>query len=243
MNAIESLQQQIERQARPETKAWWDSYLKHAIPFRGVPMAGIRTALHAWLRDEALHAAAPEQQLDLALSLMRERYAEDKLAGILLLQEVLLPGGIRWERDLPRFAALFQEGAIYDWNTCDWFCVRVLGPLAEREGEACARAIAAWRTADNLWQRRGSGVAFVNLARKGDAFFPGFVEMVLETCDATVQSPERFAQTGTGWVLRELSRVEPEHVAEFVTRHVEQMSGEGLRYATAKLPPETRARL
>ena len=244
MTAIAALQQRIESQARPETKAWWESYLKHAIPFRGVPMAGIRAALHAWLRDETLHDAAPEQQLDLALSLIRERYAEDKLAGILMLQEIVLPaGGIHWERDLPRFAALFGEGAIYDWNTCDWFCVRVLGPLAEREGEACARAIAAWRSADNLWQRRASGVAFVNLARKGDAFFPGFVEMVLEICAATVQSPERFAQTGTGWVLRELSRAEPERVADFVARHVERMSGEGLRYAIAKLPPETRTRL
>ncbi|HSH76954.1 MAG TPA: DNA alkylation repair protein [Herpetosiphonaceae bacterium] len=103
MNAIAALQQQIERQARPETKAWWESYLKHAIPFRGVPMAGIRAELHAWLRDQALYDAAPSRQMDLALGLMCERYAEDKLAGILLLQEVLLPAGdIRWRMVLTR---------------------------------------------------------------------------------------------------------------------------------------------
>jgi hypothetical protein len=32
-------------------------------------------------------------QLDLALALFHERYAEEKLAGTLLLQEILLPTG------------------------------------------------------------------------------------------------------------------------------------------------------
>ena len=245
MHPIAMLQQQLEQQAHPQTKTWWENYLKHAIPFRGVKMAAIRTTLHAWLEDEAVQRAVPvESHTDLALSLIREPYAEDKLAGILLLQERVLPaGGIVWQRDLPRFAALFQDGAIYEWSTCDWFCVRVLGPLAQREGEPCARAIAAWRHAGTLWQRRAAGVAFVNLAPHGDANFPGFTAMLLEICATTVQSPERFAQTGTGWVLRELSRAEPERVAAFIESHIRHLSGEGLRYATAKLPPESRARL
>ena len=57
------------------------------------------------------------------------------------------------------------------WNVCDWFCVKVLGSLVEMEGEACARAIAGWRRAENLWQRRAAGVAFVNLVGRGDKNF------------------------------------------------------------------------
>jgi 3-methyladenine DNA glycosylase AlkD len=175
---------------------------------------------------------------------MRQTHAEDKLAGILYLQEVLLPAGaIDWRQDLPRFAALFGEGHIFEWNTCDWFCVKVLGPLAEREGEPCARAISAWRTAANLWQRRASGVAFVNLAPRGDKNFPGFTDMLLETCDATVRHPERFAQTGTGWVLRELSRAEPQRVSDFIEAHVGHFSAEGLRQAIGKLSPEMQGHL
>jgi FAD/FMN-containing dehydrogenase len=34
--------------------------------------------------------------------------------------EILLPAGeVNWPDDLPRFAELFQQGFIYDWNTCD----------------------------------------------------------------------------------------------------------------------------
>jgi 3-methyladenine DNA glycosylase AlkD len=175
---------------------------------------------------------------------MQERYAEDKLAGILYLGEVLLPeGALDWPEDVPRFAAVFQDGHIYDWNTCDWFCVKVLGPLVRREGELCARAIAGWRTAENLWQRRASGVAFVNLAKDGDENFPGFTNMLLEICAATAEHPERFAQTGTGWVLRELSLAEPEQVTGFVETHIRLFSSEALQKAVAKLDAETRARL
>jgi hypothetical protein len=55
--------------------------------------------------------------------------------------------------------------------------------------------------------------------------------------------PERFAQTGTGWVLRELSLAEPERVVEFIAQHAGPFSTEALRSATAKLPQEERLRL
>lgn len=245
MTDINTLQQRLDAAANPKTKAWWESYLKGVIPFRGVKMADIRAALHTWVDEEGIGDMLPaSEQKDLALALLRETHTEDKLAGILYLQEILLPAGaIDWRVDLPRFAVLFENGHIYDWNTCDWFCVKVLGPLAEREGEACARAIAAWRSAGTLWQRRAGAVAFVNLAAKGEENFPGFTAMLLETCGALAESDERFAQTGAGWVLRELSVAAPARVTDCIETNLHQFSSEGLRYAIAKLPDDTQSRL
>jgi 3-methyladenine DNA glycosylase AlkD len=244
-NRILLLQRELDEKSDTQTKAWWEAYMKGAIPFRGVKMAGIRAALHGWLQWAGVRPGLPEEeQKDLAFALIRETYSEDKIAGILFFQEALLPAGeVDWQRDLPRFARLFEEGHIADWSTCDWLCVRVLGPMVERYGPACAEAIAAWRTSPNLWQRRASGVAFVNLAPKGDANFPGFTDLVLSTCAATVSHPERFSQTGTGWVLRELSRAEPERVAQFIEENAGYFSTEGLNYATARLQPETKSHL
>lgn len=234
---IATLQARLADVAQPKTKAWWERYLKGVIPFRSVKMAGIRAALHDWINAEGLADQPTDRQKDLAFALLQETYTEDKLAGILYLQERLLPAGmIDWTLDLPRFAALFDDGYVYDWNTCDWLCVKVLGPLAQRDGEPCARAIAAWKDADTLWRHRASGVAFVNLAKQGDAFFPGFMTMLLEGCAATVQSPERFVQTGTGWVLRELSLADLDRVVAFITDHLPRFSREGLRTAVEKLP-------
>jgi 3-methyladenine DNA glycosylase AlkD len=242
---IRALQARLDGAADAQIRNWWEGYLRGAIEFRGVNMAGIRAALRAWIHDEHIAATVSlDAQMDLALALIRQRYAEDKLAGILYLQEVLLPqGAVECEVDLPRFACLFEDGAIYDWNTCDWFCVRVLGPLIEREGECCARAVAAWRQADGIWQRRAAGVAFVNVAKRGEANFAGFTDMLLDVCAATVQHGERFAQTGTAWVLRELSRADPGAVIRFVERHLNELSREALRSATEKLPVLDRTRL
>jgi 3-methyladenine DNA glycosylase AlkD len=244
MNEVERLQDRLQQAADPKTKAWWEGYMKGAIPFRGVKMADIRSAVHHWAEQSGVTARSPDELRELALSLIRLTYCEDKLAGVLVLQEILLPArAIRCPADLPRFASLFNEGHIYEWNTCDWFCVRVLGPLAQLEGEGCARSIADWREADNLWQRRAAGVAFVNLAQRGEQNFPGFTDMLLEVCAATARSPERFAQTGTGWVLRELSHAEPARVTDFIEDHLTELSREAVRYAAAKLPADTQARL
>jgi 3-methyladenine DNA glycosylase AlkD len=242
---IAKLQQELDQRARPGTKTWWENYLKQAISFRGVKMADIRSALHEWIEDEriATELSLPTQ-MSLALRLLREAYAEDKLAGMLYLQEVLLPkGAVEWETDLAQFASFFEDGHIQDWNTCDRFCVKVLGSLVEREGEECARAIAAWKEARTLWQRRASGVAFVNLAKHGEDNFAGFTEMLLEVCAATVQHPERFAQTGTGWVLRELGLAEQERVVDFIQQHRDRFSREAVRKAVEKMPVEIQKEL
>jgi 3-methyladenine DNA glycosylase AlkD len=230
MALIRKLQRKLQLQADPRTKAWWEGYLKHVIPFRGVPMAGVRASLHAWIREEDILAMLSNgKQKDLALGLFREEHAEDKLAGILFLQEVLLPNGVvSFRTDLPKFAKLFSGGSIYEWNICDWFCVKVLGPLVEREGMPCALALSRWSKAKNLWQRRASIVAFVNLAKRGDGNFPGFTDRVLQNCEGLLKDRQRFAQTGAGWVLRELSRAEPERVSAFIRSHLGIISQEGL---------------
>ena len=237
---IDRLQARLDAHATAATREWWTKYLRGAASFRGVKMGDIRTAVHAWFKEERLvEHLSVRQQKDLALMLLEEDYTEDKLAGILYLQEILLPAGaLDWRSDLPRFARLFDEEYIRDWSACDWFCVKVLGPLAEQQGEACARAISEWREANSVWQRRASVVAFANLASKGESNFPGFTEMVLENCSQLLRSEERFAQTGVGWVLRELSRSDEVRVIKFVEAKLGRFSRESLKNATKYLPSE-----
>jgi hypothetical protein len=130
---------------------------------------------------------------------------------------------------------LFDEGCIQDWSTCDWLCVKRPRPPdpARRRGGGAAGS-PSWRTASTLWRRRAAGVAFVNHASQGEANFTGFTDLVLEICATTVADPARFAQTGTGWVLRELALAEPHRVLTFTEAHLPHLSAEGLRYITEK---------
>ena len=223
---IERLQSRLQSNADPKKKEWWEAYLKQVITFRGVPMDVIRREVREWL--------PADNRVDLALELIREPLAEDKLAGILILSEHVVPAGTPPGSELlPAMEPLFEQGHIADWNTCDWFCVKFTHRLVVRDGPDLAPAIAAWSDANTLWQRRAALVSFVSLAPKGDDNWPDFVEMLLGICAKNMKDPARFSQTGVGWALRELSKAEPDQVAAFVDSHT--LSREARKMALAKI--------
>lgn len=233
---IADLQARLQEAASEPKREWWERYLRGSASFRGVSMGEVRTTLHDWYHEHGFETWESTEQARLALQLIRQNHTEDKLAGMLFLQEILLPSGEpQHSLLLPEFADLFEGGCLADWNSVDWFCVKVLGPLVERDGEPCARGIGDWRMASTLWQRRASAVAFVNLVKRGE-IFPGFFQIVMESCEVLVGDRERFSQTGAGWVLREMSRVDPVAVETFLTDHLEEMSREAVRNAVKKLP-------
>jgi hypothetical protein len=71
----------------------------------------------------------------------------------------------------------------------------------------------------------------VNLARYGNV-----IAEVLQACKITIKNPERFAQLGAGWVLRELWLAESSTVEAFIKEHHQRVSREGLRYGIEKMP-------
>jgi 3-methyladenine DNA glycosylase AlkD len=190
-------------------------------------MADIRRIVRDWW--------PPDGDVELACALIEEPITEDKLAGILALGEILETG------DLERFERLFAEGHVHDWGVCDWFCVKVLGPMVQRAEDPLplAQAIASWRESEPLWQRRASVVAFVKLVPRPEEHFPGFVELVLDACETiTRNGKERFVQTGAGWVLRELRRASPDEVDAWLERHAELLTAD----ARQSLKPRPRGR-
>lgn len=228
--SVTYLQARLEARADPATREWWERYLKGAARFRGVPTAAIRDEAARWWDDARADDLPPDAQLDICLALLACPFTEDKLAGMLLLGERLIPDGrVACPGVLPRFARLYADGHLADWNAVDWFCVRVLGPLITVGGEDCARAIAAWVESDGTWQRRSALVAFVDHARAGR-----HATLIEETAARLVRYEERFAQTAVGWTIRELGRAEPDLAAAFLDRHRDAMSAEARRQATTR---------
>lgn len=58
-----------------------------------------------------------------------------------------------------------------------------------------------WAKNENLWMRRASCVAFVNLARKANN---ELLTLLFEICDLNIKHQERFNQLGCGWLLRNM---------------------------------------
>ena len=225
---------QLDASADTKTKQWWESYMKGALPFRGVPMATIRRTVHSVWGSKGLGELPVEDRIEIALAQFKSRYSEDKVAGILMLAERILDDLETSHHVL--LARPFEEGLVNDWSTCDWYCVKALGPFVDAaDRKMRSKAIAGWSEAESLWQRRAAAVSFVNYAPQGDRFFEGFSDLVIRVCERNVNDPARFSQTSVGWVLRELSKAVPEKVSAFVERHRDVMSREAVKSATKHL--------
>jgi 3-methyladenine DNA glycosylase AlkD len=212
------------------TRDWWERYLTGTARFRGVKMADTRKIVRTCVERHRLDPSDTETLLDHAERLVAQPWSEDKLAAVLLLAEHALPG-LSIDH-LDRLAGPLAAGHLADWNSVDWYCVKVLGPfvVAGADTEVRCRAVAGWVHADGLWQRRAGSVAFTGHAATEPELFDGFTAMLLEVADVNTGDPTRWSQTSVGWLLRELARRRPDLVTEFLASHPE-LSTEARRNA------------
>ena len=210
--------------------------MKDTIPFRGVGIPVIRVTINSWRESYRLNEWPLEKELELALQFFQEKYAEDKLAGIIYLQEHLYHQ-FNWKELLPKFENLFKENLIFDWNVCDWFSVRLLGPMIRQNGMPFAKSLAVWKDASYLWQARSALVPFT--AVSGDTTYYLLIKTIATTL---IHRQERFAKTAVGWILRDISEHTPEYVAQFLTGNLAHFTTETIRNATKYFEKEKQQR-
>jgi 3-methyladenine DNA glycosylase AlkD len=130
-----------------------------------------------------------ELGIDFILGMFKIPVAEPKIAAILLLETRYLDKID--ETDVPRLAALFEDGHISDWHICDWFCIKFVSKLLRRK-PAFKRILQGWNRGKTIWQRRVSAVMFVPLAKSCT------LEEAKEMMEIASVSlgPTRFEQTG-----------------------------------------------
>jgi len=232
-DAIVTLQARLQAARTDRSHAFWNRYMKGVLPYRGVAMGDIRRAVHDWWRNEG---QCPDP-LPVALALLGQTYGEDKVAGILLLDEIA--GEKVVAGHLPALAKVFDCGHVADWSTCDWLCLKVLGKIAERAlpDPGPSQTLSSWVDAPGPWRIRAALVSFIKLAARGEQNFPGFTAQMLDTCAMALARRDRFIHTGVGWLLRELAKADSVPVLSFLNEHGNRLTREGLRYATEAMAP------
>ena len=231
----DALRAALAERSDPAVQKHWQRYLKGEADFIGVPMAGVRaTVTQFW--HNGLVDAGVEQQRQVFSAWAAQPYTEERLAAVLLLAERL--ANEVTDDDLAMLAQPLSSGAFADWNIVDWYSTKALAKfVAGGDREQRSDAVLSWANSDQLWQRRAAVVSFVPHAQQPRDFLTDLPEKLLLACDGNIQaSVERFAHTGVGWLLREMSLAEPDLVTEYVTGHPE-LSAEARRMATAKLRP------
>lgn len=217
--------EEIKEKATPDKAEWWNQYLKGEIPFLGVGTPEIREVFLNRDRETSFENLAMNRQVSLVNGLMRGTFAEEKLAAILYVQ-LFWMDRMKGSFLVNLVSDWFDDRYIHDWNTCDWLCVRILGPLVDSGDPQVIWKLKQWNRDPYIWKARASLVAFAQ-AR----YITQYSKEIAQFSDILIRRDERFAKTAVGWVLREYSKHDPQFVLDFLSKHVKYTTAEVKRNA------------
>ncbi|MEN8203608.1 MAG: DNA alkylation repair protein [Bacteroidota bacterium] len=226
--------EELQEKSVPKKADWWNSYLKGKIPFMGLGIPEIRKVLLDLNKMVDLEHLPMNRQVGIVNGLMKGHFAEQKLAAILYIQLFWL-GKKRNSFLLNLISDWFDDRLIFDWNTTDWLCVRLITPMLDSGDEKVVWCLKRWSRDPYLWKARASLVPFAACSSKKE-----HATEIERRADILIRRPERFAKTAVGWVLREYSKEDEEFVLNFLSRHVKYTTSEVKRNALKYYRQKTR---
>ncbi|MEN8228677.1 MAG: DNA alkylation repair protein [Bacteroidota bacterium] len=235
MNHFEgTIVEELKQTGRSVKADWWNRYLKGTIPFIGAGIPEIRKILLERNRTEGLDQLPMNRQVGMVNRLIKGRFAEEKLAAILYIQLFWL-GKQKNSFLLSLISDWFDERYIFDWNTTDWLCVKVLTPMVDSQDPQVIWILKQWNRNSYLWKARASLVPFAQARTIQD-----HAVEIQKFSDILIRREERFAKTAVGWVMREYSKHDEEFVLAFLSKHVKYTPSEVKRNALKYYRQSTR---
>ncbi len=97
------------------------------------------------------------------------------------------------------------------WDTVDGLGSVAISPLTDKYG--CEKLIAKWNKSSNMWLNRAA------IQHQRGRKYETDVKLVLQYCDDHSDSKEFFIVKAIGWALRDIAKVNPRSVREFLKSH------------------------
>jgi 3-methyladenine DNA glycosylase AlkD len=216
----------------PERAAQEKRYLKSDLEFLGVTVPDLRRVVKAAVRGHpGLDARAMTAW---AVALWREPVHERRAAAI----EILTLAAPRLAAsDLVTVERLVRESLT--WAYVDGLAVNVAGAIALRDPAGAWPRIDGWAVDADFWVRRSALLALLRGVRAGMPDLARFTRYA----GPMLAEKEFFVRKAIGWVLREVSRRDPDWVAAWTEANLAEMSGVTFREAVRRLPAGEAERL
>jgi 3-methyladenine DNA glycosylase AlkD len=228
---VAALVRRFQAEGSRERAAAEKAYMKSALTFHGVGMAGVRGAAAALVK------AHPSLTREEVRALADAAYASDffdvRSVAIAVMEKRVK---LLQREDLPWIVGLVRKSAC--WAHVDWLATQVVEPLLQRTSPGLPE-VEAWAADEDFWVRRTALLSQLRALRSGGGDFALFARI------AAPMLPEKefFIRKAIGWVLREVSKKRPELVFQFLRAHPGKLSGLTFREASKHLPEEMKREL
>jgi 3-methyladenine DNA glycosylase AlkD len=226
MTIAQNIIEEIEQQKDLEKGTLIAGYMKTSDHlYMGVLVPDIRRTAKKHIKNVPVEDLIPVMK-----ELWKERVFEHRLAAIQIMEKYSEKGDIDTAFDL----ISEMVDSLDTWAMIDPLCIVCQGNLIIRDRSVEEKWV-SWRKSENIWKRRATVLPYVHLSKK-TKHKPEYNTMILRAMKPHLSDSEFFVGKAVGWVLRELSKREPELVRSFIDEHKEKMSKLSIREGSKKLP-------
>ncbi len=182
-----------------------------------------------------IRSLPPDQQIDLAKTLIRSKFGEQQSIALFILQKhtsYFSPS---------RFAELDSLiRCLHGWSKIDAFTGSLLRDILWQHPAEFSELVRSWNNDPDMWLRRASVVLFTRKVAKSGQFN----NFALEMCHNLIHAKEDLVQKGVGWALKDLMRSDKERIKSYVRQLRQQgVSSVITLYAIRDLKGEERSNI
>ncbi len=221
-----NIQRELKKLADPRRAEGEKKYLKSPMKHYGVTVPSLRRLAKSWIKENS--QLSIDGVLNQSQKLWKGKSHEERMIAIFLL--VFRVDELSF-RHLSIIEKMVREST--GWAQLDMISAWLCGKLYQDDKASMTRVLKRWVKDSNFWVRRASLLTLLGPVRKDKGSFPLFDQLATEL----LPEKEFFIRKAIGWVLRELSKSEPETVFAYIKKHKTEMSGLTYREATRRLPP------
>ncbi|MFW9961887.1 MAG: DNA alkylation repair protein [Candidatus Thorarchaeota archaeon] len=222
---VKQIHSDLIHHSNPERKEKIAGYLKTStLKFIGVELPDIHRIVKSNTKGINL-----DDKIPLMTELWKMDFFETRLAAIDVFKEYAQKGSV--EKALELASSWIDDADT--WAITDPLCSPCIGGLILRDAKV-SKVLESWRTSSNFWRRRCSVLPYLYLTLKTQ-YKPEFANMILEAVTPHISDEEFFVGKAAGWVLRELSKRDPNLVNEFFRKHHHVMTKLVIREGQKKL--------
>jgi 3-methyladenine DNA glycosylase AlkD len=217
---VTNLRKELAAIADPTRAPGMQAYMKSAMPYYGLRMAGLRAACKRVFDQHPLESCA-EWQATVVELWRGARFREERYAAIELTAH-------RRHRDcrnpsvLPLYEEMITTGAWWDYVD---EIAHLVGQLLRAFPDEVRPVMRAWSADPNLWKRRVSIICQISFKKETD------LDLLYANIEPNLADRDFFIRKAIGWSLRAYAWTDPKEVSRYVRANEQQLSGLSRREA------------
>jgi 3-methyladenine DNA glycosylase AlkD len=246
ITSLKKLKRELAAHGDPKRAEGASAYLKHVLKHHGITTPELRALLHAFYAEH--DDMTREDLLKAAAFMWDSEYWEEKIIAVAMLnryEKLLTPADLDFLGDL-----CAQSGT---WALLDTLATVGLPALVMRH-PALYTKVRKWSKSDEMWKRRASILCHLTpmVGRDRKSRLPKGItadernvraDLFYSTAAELAHEKDFFIRKAIGWVLREVSKLRPEEVRDFLMAHPGEFSGLTMGEACKYLPEEMQREL